>query len=389
MSVLDPFGGVGSTAKACELLGRICTSIELSEKYHNLSIERLESEVGKGASKHHNLINGDSCVILPQLASNSIDFIVTSPPYWGILHKQDQKVKKNRVQYNLDTQYSDDAHDLGNIEDYEHFLTILCEKIFLQCGRILRKGKYMAIIVSDFRDKGDFVSFHSDLIHKLNKAVLPEGGCLSLQGTKVLIQNHKSAWWNRLMRADGINDIMERCIKYEVNTRNGMITIQVSDQNPCIASLMVDSITIRIQKVMEKYMIHKAVTNYNNWKKLRYSTWKEYKDASRKYADFIDSNTNITQPSTKINSEQLQAEVYRTMAVYQEAASRCKVAEMQIQRTRPLFVKIVNNTVPLNPSNPKWIQNIAIWLFYSITGTTLFILYRRKYFSDSIKDSNG
>lgn len=204
-----------------------------------------------------------------------------------------------------------------------------------------------------------------------------------------LIQNHKSAWWNRLMRADGINDIMERCIKYEVNTRNGMITIQVSDQNPCIASLMVDSITIRIQKVMEKYMIHKAVTNYNNWEKLRYSTWKEYKDASRKYADFIDSNTNITQPSTKINSEQLQAEVYRTMAVYQEAASRCKVAEMQIQRTRPLFVKIVNNTVPLNPSNPKWIQNIAIWLFYSITGTTLFILYRRKYFSDSIKDSNG
>ena len=30
MNVLDPFGGVGSTAKACEVNGRICTSIELS-----------------------------------------------------------------------------------------------------------------------------------------------------------------------------------------------------------------------------------------------------------------------------------------------------------------------------------------------------------------------
>lgn len=99
MSVLDPFGGVGSTAKACELLGRICTSIELSEKYHKLSIKRLESEVGKGTSDHHKFINGDSCRILPQLASNSIDFIVTSPPYWGILHKQDQKVKK--IVYNI------------------------------------------------------------------------------------------------------------------------------------------------------------------------------------------------------------------------------------------------------------------------------------------------
>ena len=41
MSVLDPFGGVGSTAKASALEGRICTSIELSEQWHNLAIERL------------------------------------------------------------------------------------------------------------------------------------------------------------------------------------------------------------------------------------------------------------------------------------------------------------------------------------------------------------
>lgn len=221
-----------------------------------------------------------------------------------------------------------------------------------------------------------------------NISVKPAEKARTMPYDAYLRQHHQSAWWDRLTRADGIDDIMERCIKYEVNTRNGMITIQVSDQNPYIGSLMVDSITVRIQKVMEKYMIQKAVTNYNNWKELRNRTGKEYKEASRRYADFIDSNANLTQPSTKINSEQLQAEVYRTMAVYQEAASRCKVAEMQIQRTRPLFMKIVNNTVPLNPSNPKWIQNIAIWLFYSIIGTTLFILYRRKYFSDSIKENN-
>lgn len=192
MQVLDPFGGVGSTAKACELLGRTCTSIELSEKYHTLSIQRLESEIGNGTSEHHNFINGDSCTELPLLPTNSVDFVVTSPPYWGILHKQDQKVKRYRVQYNLDTQYSNDASDLGNIENYESFLEVLCEKIFIQCGRILRRGKYMAIIVSDFRDKGDFISFHSDLIGRLNKSPLPEGGVLTLQGIRILIQNHKT-----------------------------------------------------------------------------------------------------------------------------------------------------------------------------------------------------
>lgn len=192
MSVLDPFGGIGSTAKACELTGRICTSIELAEKYHNLSLQRLDTEVASGTSKNHTFINGDSCDILPTFKPNSFDFIVTSPPYWGILHKQDQKVKKNRVEQNLDTQYSNDKRDLGNIADYNDFLDILCDRIFLQCGRVLRYGKYMAIIVSDFRDKGEFISFHSDLIQRLNKVDILGGGKLYLQGTKILIQNHKS-----------------------------------------------------------------------------------------------------------------------------------------------------------------------------------------------------
>ena len=192
MSVLDPFGGVGSTAKACELLKRKCTSIELSEKYHNLSIQRLETEVGEGTSKHHVFLHGDSCELLPKFPRGVFDFVVTSPPYWGILHKQDQKVLRNRVDNHLDTQYSDDNRDLGNVENYQSFLSILCDKVFLQCARVLRKGKYMAIIVSDFRDKGDFISFHSDLICLLNKRPVEGGGELALQGTKILIQNHKS-----------------------------------------------------------------------------------------------------------------------------------------------------------------------------------------------------
>lgn len=194
MTVLDPFGGVGSTAKACELSARHCISIELSEKYHGLSIERLEKEVKKGASRNHQFINGDTCEILPTLETNSVDMVVTSPPYWGILNKQDQKVKKNRVANHLDTKYSDSDKDLGNVEDYNEFLNVLVNRVFLQSARVLRPDKYMLIVVSDFRDKGDFISFHSDLIQRLNNVAIPEGGTLGLAGTKILIQNHKSLY---------------------------------------------------------------------------------------------------------------------------------------------------------------------------------------------------
>lgn len=192
MTVLDPFGGVGSTAKACEVDGRKCISIELSPVWHELSIKRLETEVGEGTSRNHIFINGDSCEELKKLETDSVDFMVTSPPYWGILNKTDQKVNKNRVANNLETKYSDSEQDLGNVASYQEFLDILVNKIFLECARVLRPGKYMAIVVSDFRDKNEYISFHCDLINMLNKASVSDGGKLTLQGTKILIQNHKS-----------------------------------------------------------------------------------------------------------------------------------------------------------------------------------------------------
>lgn len=194
MKVLDPFGGVGSTAKACELEGRICTSIELQKKWHELAIERLETEVGKGASKNHTFILGDTREELKKLGECSFDFMVTSPPYWSILNKKaDYKVKKERLANNLATNYSDnDENDLANIKSYEEFLRILVDDVFLECGRLLRPKKYMCLVVSDFRNKSEFISFHSDLIQALNHRVTPDGYKITLQGVKVLLQNHKT-----------------------------------------------------------------------------------------------------------------------------------------------------------------------------------------------------
>ena len=192
MTVLDPFGGVGSTAKACELTGRKCISIELSPKWHELSLQRLETEVGKGTSKNHEFINDDCISVLSKMNDNVVDFMVTSPPYWSILNKKlDHKTQK-RAEQNLETHYSDNELDLGNIEDYDEFLNVLVERVFLQCARVLKPTKYMALVVSDFRNKSEYMSFHSDLIVKMRNRELPGNCVLRLQGTKILLQNHKS-----------------------------------------------------------------------------------------------------------------------------------------------------------------------------------------------------
>lgn len=194
MRVLDPFGGVGSTAKACELEGRFCTSIELQKKWNDLAIERLEVEIAEGASQRHEFILGDARDVLKSFADNSFDFMVTSPPYWSILNKKaDYKVKKERLANQLATNYSEnDENDLANVSSYEEFLRILVNDVFLECGRVLKPKKYMCLVVSDFRNKSEFISFHSDLIQELNRRETKDGYKITLQGVKVLLQNHKT-----------------------------------------------------------------------------------------------------------------------------------------------------------------------------------------------------
>ena len=77
-----------------------------------------------------------------------------------------QKVKQERLANGLTTDYGDDPRDLAKIESYDDFLKEIT-RLFEECGRALKSGKYMAIVVSDFRDKSRYIMFHADLSRAL------------------------------------------------------------------------------------------------------------------------------------------------------------------------------------------------------------------------------
>jgi hypothetical protein len=158
------------------LNGRVCTSIELSSDWHELSIKRLETEVAEGSSAEHIFINDDCIPTLKTFEDGTFDFMVTSPPYWAILNKKADHKVKGRVEQSLATNYSDSKNDLGNIERYEDFLETLVQNVFK----------------ADFRNKSEFISFHSDLIQRLSHLDVGRNYELTLQGVKILAQNHKS-----------------------------------------------------------------------------------------------------------------------------------------------------------------------------------------------------
>tara|TARA_Y100000310_G_scaffold334475_1_gene414354 strand:+ start:103 stop:1029 length:927 start_codon:yes stop_codon:yes gene_type:complete len=187
--VLDPFVGIGSTLKACALEGRKGIGIELNSNFVKLTRERLEVEVRDMFSsvEDQQVLEGDARELVPKIPDESIDFLVTSPPYWSILRKEDHKVRQERTANGLSKDYGEDPLDLAKIESYEEFVQELT-KIFSECYRALKPGKYMAIIVSDFREKSRYIMFHADLAQSLQEIGL------EMKGLVVLYQRHKKVF---------------------------------------------------------------------------------------------------------------------------------------------------------------------------------------------------
>ena len=193
--VLDPFMGSGSTAVACVEENRNCIGFELYKEWYEQSLKRIDAALSLSEStdrshpnlKHPDIRNCDALTGLEGLNSQSVDFVITSPPYWGILEKKDHKVKKERVNRGLPTNYGKHPQDLASIPDYYVFLDVLSEH-FAEYYRVLKQKSYAAVIVSDFRHAEQYHLFHADVASHM------ESAGFMIQGLMVLIQDNKKLY---------------------------------------------------------------------------------------------------------------------------------------------------------------------------------------------------
>ncbi|HEX7541961.1 MAG TPA: DNA methyltransferase, partial [Anaerolineales bacterium] len=171
-TVLDPMAGTGSTLVAALRCGRNSCGIELNPKYAEIA-QRIISEErlalsGGAEGLTSNVITGDAARAA-DFGLPTVDYVLTSPPYWDMLHaKGAQTQKKRRTSSDLDVFYSDDSHDLGNLHDYEEFLAKLVA-IYSGLKPLLREKAYLTIIVKNVKKGGKIYPLAWDLGRELGK----------------------------------------------------------------------------------------------------------------------------------------------------------------------------------------------------------------------------
>lgn len=187
-TVLDPMAGTGSTLIAALRAGRNSYGIELNPKYAEIAKQLIEEERAALGESVVNLkseiVNGDALHAV-HYDLPPVDYVLTSPPYWDMLHaKGSENQKKRRTDNELDVVYSEDPNDLGNIHDYEAFLEKLVV-IYAGLKPLLREKAYLTIIVKNVKKGGKIYPLAWDIARELGKTY-------TLKDEKIWLQDNQS-----------------------------------------------------------------------------------------------------------------------------------------------------------------------------------------------------
>ena len=132
-TVLDPFGGVGTTAVAAIREGRRSICIDQNPKFvkemkARIKGEQLSLDAFEGRQGDSRDLSG--------IKDGSIDLIVTSPTYWD---KAD---------------YGGRNSDIGTAGSYVEFLEEL-RRVFQECYRVLRPGRKLCVVTANVNQMTD------------------------------------------------------------------------------------------------------------------------------------------------------------------------------------------------------------------------------------------
>jgi DNA modification methylase len=174
--VLDPMAGTGSSLIAALRSGRSSYGIELNPFYADIARkviaeerEELEEDQIELVSE---VITGDASLIeayVDQYDIQPVDYVITSPPYWDMLHSRGAKTQdKRRKDETLDVYYSEEPNDLGNIHDYDEFIGKLV-LIYQTMQPFIRHRAYLTVIVKNVKKGGKIYPLAWDLARALGE----------------------------------------------------------------------------------------------------------------------------------------------------------------------------------------------------------------------------
>ena len=206
-----------------------------------------------------------------------------------------------------------------------------------------------------------------------------------------LRKHHQEPWWNQwgkvfkkylgcgIEREDYILEIIQKNIKYEFSPKYKTITLQVSDEDPQIAAIIVDSVRIHLQKKIIEYRRQKTAQEKKDGKIIFLAAKREYENKQRKYTNYLEIHQDAILQGEKTEIESMMKDRDDAFSRYERAAIQFARISALSRQEQPSFTILVNATVPRRRSVPQASAYFLAYTFIACVFTTWGILLRKQY----------
>lgn len=180
------------------------------------------------------------------------------------------------------------------------------------------------------------------------------------------------------MEQEGVLNGLKNSLDIELDKMTSLISVEVSAQDPLVASDLSQIVTDKLQLYIVDYRTAKARKDLEYISQLYDDAKKNYYDAQSKYAHYTDSHQNIFLETVKAEQERLESEMSLAFNTYSQLAQQLDLARAKVQERTPVYVVIQPAVVPQMPSGPRKMMIMAIFVFLSFFGTTAWIILKEQ-----------
>ncbi len=202
-----------------------------------------------------------------------------------------------------------------------------------------------------------------------------------------LLKNHKEAWWNKALHfienllgdeneEEYIYGVINDNIKYKVSAKYQTVMLQVTDNDPEVAVVIVEAV--------HKYL-HEQVVSYKqrftdkltlNALNQRAETGRRYHEAFDQYASYADANQDAILAGQQTELDNLRKEVSDAFSRYNYACQQYYHFLARSQSVQQPFTVLKDVTTPVKPYSPNTIIWVLALLTIAFITTTWWVLSR-------------
>ena len=230
------------------------------------------------------------------------------------------------------------------------------------------------------------------------------------------MKNHqKSPWWNHVLNApfkllSMIKDLFtkdeadETEMTSELNIKNlpprersvvryfaknlivmidkktGKMDFSIEMQDPLVAATVLEAVVENIKEYMVDYRTAKEKEYTKNLEVICASRKAEYYNTQQVYADFLDSNKNISNSRILAERERLQQEMNLAYQVYSQVATQLEAARIKELQSKPVFVVIEPVTIPRFSAGPGKLSLMILFTMLAGFVAVSWVLFGKDLF---------